>query len=127
LKLRKAIGVSFHKNYLAQWCWIPSSQRAIFSRRKILCATESHILINGGISKIFRTGRLERELQMVQLPATRCSCIAILSVSIVSFAVITLCAVSQRVFIVYFVIDSVRKLLDTPSYVQFYSFTSSKP
>jgi hypothetical protein len=37
----------------------------------------------------------------------------------VSFAAITLCVASQRVFIVvvYFVVDSVRKLLDTPSYV----------
>jgi hypothetical protein len=38
----------------------------------------------------------------------------------VSFAAITLCVTSQRVFIivvVYFVIDSVRKLLDTPSYI----------
>jgi hypothetical protein len=35
----------------------------------------------------------------------------------VSFAAITLCVAAQRVFIVvYFVIDSVRKLLDTPSY-----------
>jgi hypothetical protein len=37
----------------------------------------------------------------------------------VSFAAITLFVASQRVFIVvsvYFVIDSVRKLLDTPSY-----------
>jgi hypothetical protein len=31
-----------------------------------------------GVSESFRTGRLERELQMVQLSATRCSCIAIL-------------------------------------------------
>jgi hypothetical protein len=31
-----------------------------------------------GVSKSFRTGRLERELQMVQLSATKCSCIAIL-------------------------------------------------
>jgi hypothetical protein len=56
---------------------------------------------------------------MVQLSATRCSCIAILWVILVSFAAITLCVASQRVFIVvsvYFVIDSVRKLLDTPSY-----------
>jgi hypothetical protein len=38
-------------------------------------------------------------------------------VSLVSFAAITLCVASQRMFIVvYFVIDSVRKLLDTPSY-----------
>jgi UDP-N-acetylmuramyl pentapeptide phosphotransferase/UDP-N-acetylglucosamine-1-phosphate transferase len=40
----------------------------------------------------------------------------------VNFAAITLCVVSQRVFIVvvvvYFVIDSVRKLLDTPLYVK---------
>jgi hypothetical protein len=42
----------------------------------------------------------------------------------VSFAAITLCVASQRVAVVvvaaaaaaYFVIDSVRKLLDTPSY-----------
>jgi hypothetical protein len=35
----------------------------------------------------------------------------------VSFAAITLHVASQRVFIVvYFVVDSVRKLLDTPSY-----------
>jgi hypothetical protein len=29
------------------------------------------------VSKSFRTGRLERELQMVQLSAIRCSCIAV--------------------------------------------------
>jgi hypothetical protein len=54
---------------------------------------------------------------MVQLSAIGCSCIAILRVSIVSFAAITLCVASQRVFIVvvYFVVDSVRKLLDIPS------------
>jgi len=31
-----------------------------------------------GVSKSFRTGHLEQELQMVQLSATRCSCITIL-------------------------------------------------
>jgi hypothetical protein len=58
---------------------------------------------------------------MVQLSATRCSYIATLWVSLVSFAAITLCVASQRVFIVvsiYFVIDSVRKILDTPSYTR---------
>jgi hypothetical protein len=38
----------------------------------------------------------------------------------VSFVPVILCVASQRVFIfvvVYFVIDSVQKLLDTPSYV----------
>jgi hypothetical protein len=56
---------------------------------------------------------------MVQLSATRCSCNAILCVSLVSFAAITLCVADQRVFnvaVVYFVIESVLKLLDTPSY-----------
>jgi len=41
---------------------------------------------------------------MVQLCATTCSCIAILWVSIVSFAPITLCVASQRVFIVVIVV-----------------------
>jgi hypothetical protein len=69
------------------------------------------------VSKSFRTGRLEQELQVVQLSVTRCSCIAILCVSLVSFASITLCVAAQQVFIVIvdFVIDTVRKLLDIPS------------
>jgi hypothetical protein len=83
-----------------------------------------------GVSKSFRTGRLERELQMVLLSATRCSCIAILWACLVSFAAITLCVAAQRVFItvVYFVIDSVRKLLDTPSYIDSaYQMSSAVP
>jgi hypothetical protein len=59
-------------------------------------------------------------MQMVQLSAIKCICIAISWVSLVSFASITLCVASQWVFIVvgvYFVIDSVRKLLDTPSHL----------
>jgi hypothetical protein len=45
----------------------------------------------------------------------------------VSFASITLCVASQRVFIavVYFVIDSVPKLLDTPSYFSLVDSVSS--
>jgi hypothetical protein len=64
---------------------------------------------------------------MVQLSATRCSCIiAILWVSLVSFAAITLYIASQRIFIVvvvHFVIDSILKLLDTTSYMT--TFASS--
>jgi hypothetical protein len=77
-----------------------------------------HIQAYEGVSKSFRTGRLERKLQMVQLSATRYSCIAILWVSLASFTAITLCVASQRVFIVVsvqFVIETVRKLLDTHS------------
>jgi len=40
------------------------------------------------VSKSFRTGRLERELQMVHLCANRCSFIASLCVSLVSFAAV---------------------------------------
>jgi hypothetical protein len=70
-----------------------------------------------GVSRSFQTGHLERELQLVQLSATRRSCIAIFWVSLVSFAAITLYVASKRVFIVvYFVMGSVQKLLDTPSY-----------
>jgi hypothetical protein len=70
-----------------------------------------------GVSKSFRTGRLEQELQMVELSATRNSCIGILRVSLVSFVAITLYVASQRVISkvsVYFVIDSIRNLLDIP-------------
>jgi len=63
---------------------------------------------------------------MIQLSTPSCSCIAILWVSLVSFADITICIGSQRVFIVvsiYFIIDAVRKLLVTPSYMLFFSFS----
>jgi hypothetical protein len=73
--------------------------------------------MNDGVAKTFGPGHLEQELQMIQLSATRCSSIAILWVSLVSFAAITIYVATQRVFIVvavYFVIVSVRKLLDTP-------------
>jgi hypothetical protein len=80
-----------------------------------------------GVSKRFWTGRIEQELQMVQLSVTRCSCTAIFSVRLVSFATTTFCVASELVFIiivvvvvvvvvVYFVTDSVRKVLVTPSY-----------
>jgi hypothetical protein len=75
------------------------------------------------VSKSFRTGRLQRELKMVQLSATRCRCVTILWVSLENSAAITLCVSSQLVIpkvSIYFVIDSVRKLLDTPSYMATY-------
>jgi hypothetical protein len=86
----------------------------IFQTRTML-----YYLVYEGVSKSFRTGRLKPELQLVKLSATRCSCIAILWVSLVSSTATTLCVASQRVIqklSVYFIIDSVRKLLDTPSY-----------
>jgi len=42
------------------------------------------------VSKSFRTGHQELELKKIQLSAIRCSCIAILWVSLVSYASITL-------------------------------------
>jgi small-conductance mechanosensitive channel len=84
-----------------------------------MCMTdvECWLLLNyESLSKSFRTGRLKRELHMVLLSATKCSCIAILCVSLVSYSAITLCVASQRVFtvvvvvvvVVYFVIESVQ-------------------
>jgi hypothetical protein len=66
---------------------------------------------------------------MVLLCAIRWSCIAILWVSLVSLAAISLYVASQRVFIVvsvYFVIDSVRKLLDTAWYKLFFIQSKEK-
>jgi hypothetical protein len=63
----------------------------------LICYCE---MIYEGVSKSFWTGCLEWELQMVQLSATRCSCIPILWVSLVSFATITLCVASQWAFLV---------------------------
>jgi hypothetical protein len=51
-----------------------------------------------GVSKSFRTGRLKRDLRMVQRSANSCSSSAILWVSLVSFAAIILCVASQRMF-----------------------------
>jgi hypothetical protein len=96
--------------------WFPSDEASVDIERFLL------FKLYEGASKSFRIGRLERELQMVQLFATRYSCIAILWVSLVSFVAITLCVASERVFIVvYFVIDSDWKLLDIPSYMFFWS------
>jgi hypothetical protein len=59
-----------------------------------------------GVSKSFRTGRLDRELQMIELSATRCSCIAILWVSLVSYAAITFCiAFNERLLLLLLLFD----------------------
>jgi hypothetical protein len=41
---------------------------------------------------------------MLQLSATRCSCIAILLISLVSFVAITLCVAFQRAFVVVVIV-----------------------
>jgi hypothetical protein len=81
----------------------------------------THLLTYEGVSTSFWTGCLEWELQIIQLSATRCSCIAVLWVSLVSFTTINFCVASwviQKVSL-YFVIDWVWKLMDTPLYTQF--------
>jgi len=68
------------------------------------CTFSDYLLVGyEGVSKSFQTGRLGLELQMVQLSATRCSCIAIFT-SLVSLTAITLCVASQRVFVVVVVV-----------------------
>jgi hypothetical protein len=99
--------------YAMEWKW----QNNLFVGKVETCTDTREY------PKSFRTCHLKREQKMVQLCAPRCSCITILWVTLVSFAAITLCAASQRGFVVvYFVMDSVRKLLDTPSY----AFTTFK-
>jgi hypothetical protein len=83
-----------------------------------------------GVSKSFRIGRPERELQMVQLLPTRCSCIAILWARLVSSAIITFNVASQLVIpklSVYLFMDWVRKPLDTPSFIIVLSFYVLQP
>jgi len=53
----------------------PEGKRTFGRRRS---RWEDGIGMYEGVSKSSRTGRLELELQMVQLSATKCSCIAIL-------------------------------------------------
>jgi len=55
---------------------LSASQYVLYSLQLV------NYLVYEGVTKSFRTGRLESELQMVHLSATRCSCIAILWVSL---------------------------------------------
>jgi hypothetical protein len=71
-----------------------------------------------GASKNLRIGRLERGQQMVQLSATMYSCIAIVSQYSEFCPHNPLCHFSMSVYYCcLFHYDSVRKLLDIPSYV----------
>jgi hypothetical protein len=59
---------------------VTSSLSASLHRYMSMVYTAQRIVGNityEGVSKSFRTGLLERELQTVQLSATRCSCITI--------------------------------------------------
>jgi hypothetical protein len=80
-----------------------------------------------GVSKSLRNGHLEQELQTVQLSAIRCSCIAILWVSLVSFATITLCIASQWAFIVCKRIFHYLLSLETFGYTLKYKVLSGNP
>jgi hypothetical protein len=53
--------------------------QAVRYEEDILCLIKHYATKTyDGVSKNYRTGRLERELQMIQLSATMCICIAIL-------------------------------------------------
>jgi hypothetical protein len=112
------------RNFLSSWLTVSFSRRTLLHRVSQLVSYICYLHIDSilrkceGVSKSFRTGRLERELQMIQLSATSCSCSAVLWVSLLNFAAITLCVAFQRMSIVsiYFVTDSVRKILDTLPY-----------
>jgi hypothetical protein len=65
----------FTSTFFFIYVLIPTHCRHIHDVRFEYCR---NIRLYEGVSKSFRTGRLERELQMVQLSATRWSCITIL-------------------------------------------------
>jgi hypothetical protein len=102
-------------------CTPGNSHNNTYSTSYLFPREQSCVWPYKGVSRRFQTGCLEQELQMVQLSATRCSCIAIMWASLVSFSTKTLCVACQWVFIVAIVvcliIDSIRKLLDTPFYL----------
>jgi hypothetical protein len=75
---RFVIFKSIHKQ-----CWYNSPSH--FSGLNDTCGSRHTY----GVPKSFRNGGLERELEMVQISAMRCSCIVILWVSLVGFAAIT--------------------------------------
>jgi hypothetical protein len=89
-----ANGAKYYNRYMIMHVHIPSNERQWVQNS----GNVSRVLYEG-VSKSFRTDRLERELQMVKLSAIKCSCIATLQVSLVSFAATTLCVASHRVFI----------------------------
>jgi hypothetical protein len=70
------------------------------------------------MSKNFRTDHLKRELQMVHLSATRCSCFAILWVSLANSSVLTHCYFSSVYFCCccLFRYGHSPEVLDTPAY-----------
>jgi hypothetical protein len=91
--------------------------RKLWLQRYVLCPLYC-LWTYESVSISSRTGRLERELQMVELSATGCSCIAILWVSLMSFAAVTpLCCFLTSVYCCkrIFRYDSVRILLYTSS------------
>jgi hypothetical protein len=75
------------------WTWLLSWQLCLVGNWLTDWAVSQGWHSMRAYSRSFWTGHLEWELQIVQLSATRCSCITILWVSLVSFASITLCVV----------------------------------
>jgi hypothetical protein len=69
-------------------------------RRGPMGTSGSRQVIRGYIQKFPDWPPGARTGNGIQLSATRCTCIAVLLVSLVSFAAKTLCVASQRVFIV---------------------------
>jgi hypothetical protein len=106
------------QNKMQQWWWWFMSRNgfgALWHNRRHLHEKQKTTRVYPKVSGL---AAWSENCKWYKLSATRCSFIAILWVSLFSFAAITLRVASQRVFhlVVYFVIDSVRKLLDAPSY-----------
>jgi hypothetical protein len=86
----------------------------------------TYVQTNIRVSKSFRTGRLERELQLVQISATRCNCIAVWWVLLpnpLCCFLTSVCCCCCCCCCCWFRYDPVRKLLDTPSYTHTHTHT----
>jgi len=105
----------------------PQTVSKIFSNVSFVIIPSSFIRLYEGVPKSFRTGRLERELQMIQLSVTRCSLYSYFVSQSSEFCRHNpLCRLSTSFYCCrrIFRCDSVRKLLDKPSYVTFETVAS---
>jgi len=68
---------TFHISYLSKMVALVTYNLAAPDGNRMHSST-GPLHTHEGVTKSFRTGRLERELKMVQLSVTRYSCIAIL-------------------------------------------------
>jgi len=123
-KLLRGIHATRDNSWGDLW-YCASEFKGRYQLKTMRTVTRGVLLVQGNtclyedVSKSFRTGYLERDCKWYSSLPLGAVVSLFLSVSLVSFAATALYIASERVFIfvsIYFFIDSVRNLLDTPSY-----------